>query len=355
MDYFKFIQQYLLNTKWLVQKSNSLNFNCLYLIHDFDLCSTQHNKDLDSYKSKFYRHLYGYYQDPNQMLSTSSDLPQIVSFSLYSNYLTENLSDRNEYLNHAVFNIQQKLDQPDNKYLYYSHVKFINRNMILTLSEFSNQINVFKINKNDSLQLIRSIKLNKSPRDVKLFNKNRIVVLVERNLHLFDLNLCIHLLDLNSTMNPNVPLFEIHDNNHVVLLARNRLSIILMRVPLEKIESKLESIKEDEEMDKKNDDIKINSEDMFLFKVGEDRYLNSLLVSRNGQVMVCGDEVQKPFPLLVWNLSQRKLVYDLRQAKHEFITSIQAIGSSGRYVVCACQVRLSRICFLIYLLELIYK
>ena len=84
--------------------------------------------------------------------------------------------------------------------------------------------------------------------------------------------------------------------------------------------------------------IKINSEDMFLFKVGEDRYLNSLLVSRNGQVMVCGDEVQKPFPLLVWNLHHRKLVYDLRQAKHEFVTAIQAIGSSGRFVVSACQV-----------------
>ena len=340
MDHFRLIQQYLLNTKWLVQKSNSLNFNCLYLIHDFDLCSTQHNKDLDSFKANFYKHLYGYYQDPNQMLPiNSSGLPQLSAFSQYNNFLTENLNDQNEYLNHVVFNIQQKIDQPDNKYLYFSHVKFINRNMILTLSEFSNQINVYKVNKNDSLELIRSIKLNKSPRDIKLFNKNRVVVLVERNLHLFDLNRCIHLLDLNSTMNPNVPLFEIHDTNHVVLLARNRLSIILMRVPLEKIESKLESIKEeDDQMDKRNDDIKINSEDMFLFKVGEDRYLNSLLVSRNGQVMVCGDEVQKPFPLLVWNLSQRKLVYDLRQAKHEFITSIQAIGSSGRYVVCACQV-----------------
>ena len=82
-----------------------------------------------------------------------------------------------------------------------------------------------------------------------------------------------------------------------------------------------------------------SSDDMFMFKVGEDRFLNSLMVSRNGQVMVCGDEVQKPFPLLVWNLVHRKLVYDLRQTKHEFITSIQSIGSSGRFVVCACQVR----------------
>lgn len=58
-------------------------------------------------------------------------------------------------------------------------------------------------------------------------------------------------------------------------------------------------------------------DDMFLFKAGEDRYLNSMMVSSNGEIMVCGDEVQKPFPLLVWNLNQRKLVYDLRQYKHE--------------------------------------
>ena len=80
---------------------------------------------------------------------------------------------------------------------------------------------------------------------------------------------------------------------------------------------------------------------MFLFKAGEDRYLNSLMVSSNGQVMVCGDEVQKPFPLLVWNLNQRKLVYDLRQFKHEFITSLQSIGSTGKFIVCGCKVRLA--------------
>lgn len=34
------------------------------------------------------------------------------------------------------------------------------------------------------------------------------------------------------------------------------------------------------------------------FKVGEDRFLNSLLVSKNGKICVCGDETQKPFPLL---------------------------------------------------------
>lgn len=69
------------------------------------------------------------------------------------------------------------------------------------------------------------------------------------------------------------------------------------------------------------------------FKVGEDRFLNSLLVSANGQICVCGDETQKPFPLLVWDLKNRKLLYDLRFAQHEFITRLSAICDDGHYVV----------------------
>ena len=74
------------------------------------------------------------------------------------------------------------------------------------------------------------------------------------------------------------------------------------------------------------------------FKVGEDRFLNSLLVSENGHICVCGDEVQKPFPLIVWNLQKRKLIYDLRIQGHEFVTQISAITADGHYVVCACKV-----------------
>jgi WD40 repeat protein len=48
--------------------------------------------------------------------------------------------------------------------------------------------------------------------------------------------------------------------------------------------------------------------------------------------LVCGDETQKPFPLLVWHLSQRKLLYDLRIPHHDFITSLSAITHEGSYV-----------------------
>ena len=69
------------------------------------------------------------------------------------------------------------------------------------------------------------------------------------------------------------------------------------------------------------------------FKVGEDRFLNSLLVSGNGNICVCGDETQKPFPLLVWDLNARKLLYDLRLQHHNFLTQFSAISHDAHYVV----------------------
>lgn len=47
---------------------------------------------------------------------------------------------------------------------------------------------------------------------------------------------------------------------------------------------------------------------------------------------MCGDETQKPFPLLVWHLSQRKLLYDLRIPHHDFLTNLSAITHEGSYV-----------------------
>ena len=71
--------------------------------------------------------------------------------------------------------------------------------------------------------------------------------------------------------------------------------------------------------------------------MGEDRFLNSLIVSDDGRICVCGDETQKPFPLLVWDLQSRKLMYDLRIPHHEFVTRLAAITSEGHYVCCGCR------------------
>lgn len=72
------------------------------------------------------------------------------------------------------------------------------------------------------------------------------------------------------------------------------------------------------------------------FKAGEDRFLNSLLVSGDGRILVCGDETQKPFPLLVWNLKSKKLLYDLRIPHHDFITSLSAITYEGSFIYSSC-------------------
>lgn len=121
-----------------------------------------------------------------------------------------------------------------------------------------------------------------------------------------------------------------NDAQHLVCLSRNRMYVNLMN---------LES-----------------GDCVTTFKAGEDRFLNSLLVSGDGRynihrnfrfqciiyfttylkylcrILVCGDETQKPFPLLVWHLSQRKLLYDLRIPHHDFITSLSAITHEGSYV-----------------------
>jgi hypothetical protein len=76
----------------------------------------------------------------------------------------------------------------------------------------------------------------------------------------------------------------------------------------------------------------------YLWQAGEDRFMNSLLLSGNGRILVCGDETQKPFPLLVWELGQSKLLHDLRMPQHEFITSIADITFNGHYIACACRV-----------------
>lgn len=107
-------------------------------------------------------------------------------------------------------------------------------------------------------------------------------------------------------MNQKMPYFGLHDSKHLVCLSRNRMYVNLMNLE--------------------------TGDCVTTFKAGEDRFLNSLLVSGDGRILVCGDETQKPFPLLVWHLSQRKLLYDLRIPHHDFQTALSAITHEGSYV-----------------------
>ena len=114
-------------------------------------------------------------------------------------------------------------------------------------------------------------------------------------------------------MNQKLPLFGLHGDSHVVSLSRNRMYVNLMSLE--------------------------NGDCVTTFKVGEDRFLNSLLVSDNGRILVCGDESKRPCSLLVWDLQAKKLIYDLKLNHHEFITRLSAITGEGTYVACVSKVR----------------
>ncbi|RNA27285.1 NACHT and WD repeat domain-containing 2-like [Brachionus plicatilis] len=349
-----YLREFILNPKWILNKS-FLCSSILYILHDINFYKSiepSQNEHLNKFEKFLYQDLYNLNQDQNQLYLMAKLDARLENMFTTMEFINKsaNLSSLPQFFMLGGQLLDKKnlinLNQLSKELNYFSKVVFLDKGCFLTLSEQPyNEIKIWKVSLNGfmrhELELIRTIKFNKTPKDVRLINKHIAVVLVERNLHLINLNKGSHLLDLNSTMNPNLALFELHDSNHIVLLARNRLSVILMKLPPIEMEADID--------DKKVPLINSNSENMFLFKVGEDRYLNSLLVSKNGKIMVCGDEVQKPFPLLVWNLNQRKLIYDLRQQKHEFITSISCISSSGKYVVSACQEEgESKNCLIVY-------
>lgn len=158
---------------------------------------------------------------------------------------------------------------------------------------------------------VRTINNLDQPRDLRMIDQRRAVILCNRELRVYDLD-SGHLLNkLKGVMNQKMPFFEVYGENYVVALARNRMYVNMLNLNTGELET--------------------------TFKVGEDRFLNSLLVSANGGICVCGDETQKPFPLLVWNLNERRLLYDLRLDKHEFLTRMSAISDDGHFVVSVCK------------------
>ncbi|CAD5117483.1 DgyrCDS6251 [Dimorphilus gyrociliatus] len=160
-------------------------------------------------------------------------------------------------------------------------------------------------------QTVRTLSGLNEPKNVKMSSTTKAVVLCDRELMVYDLNNGELLTKLKGVLNLFMPFFGIHNEEHVIALSRNRMYINV---------------------------INASSGDVIAtFKAGEDRFLDSLLVSDNGQKCVCGDEVQKPFPLLVWDLVNRRLIHDLRIPGNDFITKISAIDAEGRFIVCACK------------------
>ena len=210
---------------------------------------------------------------------------------------------------------------------FASYIKNL-ESYVITFSKVKNEIKIWNVK---TLNIVRTIKLNKSPKDIRFIDSYKCVLLVDRNLHLFDLNKCEQLNDLRTMLDKSMQYFELHDENTIVFLDRNRLSVTMMKLPSRnENQPKIEATQQ-ETVDQAR---KVKPK-QHQFKAGEDRFMNSLMVSKNGKIMVCGDETQKPFPLIVWNLFEQKLIFDFRKPNHEFETSIQSITTSGKYVICA--------------------
>jgi hypothetical protein len=83
------------------------------------------------------------------------------------------------------------------------------------------------------------------------------VVLCRRELRIYDLDSGEFVTRLKGVMNQKMPYYGLHDRGHLVALSRNRMYVNLMN---------LES-----------------GDCVTTFKAGEDRFLNSLLVSGDGR------------------------------------------------------------------------
>ncbi|XP_070178227.1 NACHT domain- and WD repeat-containing protein 1-like [Littorina saxatilis] len=190
---------------------------------------------------------------------------------------------------------------------FYSYDKDCRR--VVSISTEAGEIVVWDTVNHRAVQTLRGIA---KPSGLVFLDVNHVVVLCNRELKAFDLKEGVLTSDIRGMLNIKMPYFHVRDSETVIVLARNRMSVNVLDVKSGQIHA--------------------------TFKAGEDRFLNSLLVSGNGKILVCGDETQKPFPLLVWELGQSKLLHDLRMPQHEFITSIADITWNGHYVACGCRV-----------------
>uniref|UniRef100_A0A6G1SC42 F-box/WD repeat-containing protein 7 n=1 Tax=Aceria tosichella TaxID=561515 RepID=A0A6G1SC42_9ACAR len=183
-----------------------------------------------------------------------------------------------------------------------------NHRHVIAIYPDKNRLAVWDIFEEKAVRIINDID---HPRDLRMIDQKRAVVLCNRELRVYDLDSGCLLSKLKGVMNQKMPYFEIFGQDYVIALARNRMYVNMLNINTGELET--------------------------TFKVGEDRFLNSLLVSAEGGICVCGDETQKPFPLLVWNLNERRLMYDLRLDRHEFITRMSAISDDGHFVVSVCR------------------
>jgi hypothetical protein len=161
---------------------------------------------------------------------------------------------------------------------------------------------------------VRTLKGIVLPRNIKCVTHHQVAVLCNREIKIYNLDTGCCESKLKGILNVKMPFYGIHDEKHVVALSRNRMYVNVMNI--------------------------VSGDMAATFKAGEDRFLNSLVISGNGKICVCGDEVQKPFPLLVWDLRSMKLIHDLRIEQHEFVTTMATMTQDGHFILCISKVSL---------------
>nr|XP_022901761.1 NACHT and WD repeat domain-containing protein 2 [Onthophagus taurus] len=312
---------YLLDISWIYDKV--CGSNCYQVLEDFYLSDEftkndefakllrdfleTHSAILNYDGRQFYGYLYSYITEKKLELNADLDPrisdvcrlsynPPVLSLVPIScNKLTEEASSDNakSVFNDIHFNVITRLPNTDN--------------FIVSISSHNEEIVVWDVKKPERVRTLKGIS---HPTNLIPIDQHKCVVLCRRELRIYDLDSGTFVTKLKGVMNQKMPYFGLHDSSHLVALSRNRMYVNLMNLD--------------------------TGDCVTTFKAGEDRFLNSLLVSGDGRILVCGDETQKPFPLLVWNLQSKKLLYDLRIPHHDFITSLSAITYEGHYVCCVC-------------------
>ena len=151
------------------------------------------------------------------------------------------------------------------------------------------------------MKVMRKIDMDKIPVEIQFIDVTNCVVNSERTLRTIDLDDGTLKVQLNSQLNVEYPCYGIQGPDQVVCMSRNKMYV--------------------------NGVMLSTNTTNFSFKVGEDRFLNSLIVSPDGSYCACGDTVQKPMPLLIWDLKQQVLIHDIRIPDHEFDMKLAMVSN----------------------------
>ncbi|KAK5648750.1 hypothetical protein RI129_003642 [Pyrocoelia pectoralis] len=283
-------------------KNGTLQNKFVEILKDFlEKFATTLNYDGRQFYAQFYNYLEefeGIGNELNQKIKDAINItknPPVLSLLLLNNNIASNKEPASTTATYQNNVLDLIVRLPDSE------------QFVASVSTDQEEICVWDIKKCSKVRTLKGIT---HPINLIPIDQTKCIVLCRRELKIYNLDSGSFINKLKGVMNQKMPYYGLHDQSHLVALSRNRMYVNLMNLE--------------------------TGDCVTTFKVGEDRFLNSLLVSGDGRVLVCGDETQKPFPLLVWNLKSKKLLYDLRIPHHDFVTSLSAITYEGNYVCCVC-------------------